>query len=147
MRILATVALSFLALGCTAAVTTALPSDTLRLRTGGAPFEAQFIVELSASGLLQARRFGPPHVVSREVELHLSTTQAAELLSLASQSIDFSAGCGQVADGTAATMSVTYSGAQQSFSCSGAPKWPIGSNTKAFLSTLNEQLPGDLQVF
>ena len=147
MGIIATVAMCLLALGCSAAKPGVSLPDTLTLKTGGAPFEAQFDVKLAASGLLSVRRYGPPQVTPKTIEIHLSTEQTAMLLSLAARSTDFSVGCGQVADGTMAAMTVTYAGAKQAFSCSGAPKWPVGNNVTAFLSTLNKQLPKDLQVF
>ncbi|WP_399682150.1 hypothetical protein [Xenophilus sp.] len=147
MRIIATVAICFLSLGCSAAGPSVLRTDSLSLKTGGAPFEAQFTVALSASGSLNVRRYGPPHVIPRDEQFHLTTAEAARLLRLAADSTDFGAGCGKVVDGTAAAMEVTFSGASQSFSCAGAPKWPIGAKTADFLSALNKQLPDDLQVF
>ena len=147
MRILATVAISFLAVACSATESGVLPSDSMTLNTGGAPFEAQFTVKLSASGLLNVRRYGPPNVTPRTIELRLSAIQTADLLSIASNSSDFSKGCGQVADGTSASMTVKYSGVERTFSCSGAPKWPVGSNTSTLLSTINKHLPKELQVF
>ena len=147
MKILATFALSLLACASSFASSGIMPSDGLSLRIGGSPFEAQFTVELSTSGLLKARRFGPPNVTKKSVEIRLSKGQAEELITLASESTDFSSGCGKVADGTAASMTTTYLGVKNTFSCSGAPKWPAGNKTKAFLTTLNKRLPKDLQVF
>jgi phospholipase/lecithinase/hemolysin len=147
MRIIATVAICFLSLGCSAAEPSLLPTDSLTLKTGGAPFEAQFTVTLSAGGLLNVRRYGPPHVIPRDEKFHLTSANAARLLSLAADSTDFAAGCDKVVDGTAAAMEITFSGSSQSFSCAGAPKWPIGAKTATFLSALNNQLPDDLQVF
>src|SRR5690606_25653585 len=75
MRIIATVAICFLSLGCSAAGPSVLRTDSLSLKTGGAPFEAQFTVALSASGSLNVRRYGPPHVIPRDEQFHLTTAE------------------------------------------------------------------------
>ena len=147
MRTFAASVLCILLAGCDPGPQELMSTDSLSLRTGGSPNDAQFTVEIAAKGLLRVHRFGPPHIKERTFELHLPAERVAALLSLASNSTDFSAGCGQVADGTAATMTVIYIGNRKSFSCTGAEKWPAGPSTLAFLSSLNQQLPKDLQVF
>ena len=145
MHIFAIVALIILSAGCTAAGPNA-STDSLVLQTGGAAFEAQFETQLSADGMLRVRRYGPPHVTPRKVEKLLPAARAAALFSLAARATDFSAGCGKVADGTNAAMTVNYAGNKHTFSCTGASHWPTGKNTTTFLSTLNNDLPHDLQV-
>lgn len=147
MKALAAAALSLLAMSGIAAPPELPPPDALSLKTGGSPLDARFTVELSAAGLLKVHRGGPPHVEARTIELRIPSAETSALLSLASRSEDFPEGCGHVADGTAATMTVTYAGVRKTFSCIGAHRWPNGRSTREFLSALNRRLPAEMQVF
>jgi hypothetical protein len=121
--------------------------DALTLKSGGSIFEGRFKVQLSAAGQLDVAKSATPNSRARSIKRKLTRAQSGEIFLLASQSIDFRKGCGQVADGTNAGMTVTYGGINHSFSCQGAAKWPRGAATRKLLSAINRHLPAGLRVF
>lgn len=121
--------------------------DSLVLRTGGSPFEPAFTVRLSASGSLNVTKTRTVDTAAAEFKGELDTTQRENIFALASNSADFTVGCGQVVDGTSSRMKVVFKGSEHTFSCNNAPQWPIGHATATFLKALNLLLPKDMQVF
>ena len=129
------------------------PRSLLLMTGGGLPGSARFQVELSESGLLRVTKESMP--ISEKGELtkvtatKTLTDQDQDLLfALASNADDFSSKTsGAWADGTNAALLIKVGSQSTKRECTNAPKWPVGSKTKAFLSELNKHLPLEMRVF
>lgn len=131
-----------LATGVTAAAT----GSRFELQTWGMPGSPRFTVTLSRAGDLTVVRESLERAAKRAVK-RLSPEAADALASMAELSLDFSTGCGTVADGTSARLTVETRSGPTTRLCEMAERWPLGEKTKLFLARINSYLPMDLHVF
>lgn len=138
------IGLLFLILPTVPAATTA--GTRFQLQTWGMPGSPRFTVTLSGAGDLTVVREMLERAAKRAVK-RLSPDKAEALARMAELAIDFSSGCGGVADGTSARLTVEIESGPTTRLCERAGRWPLGEKTKSFIDSINSYLPMDLHVF
>ena len=138
------IGLLFLILPTATAAST--PGTRFQLQTWGMPGSPRFTVTLSRVGDLTVVRELQERAAKRAVK-RLSPDKADALARMAEMAVDFSSGCGAVADGTSARMTVETQIGPTTRLCEMAGRWPLGEKTKLFIDSINSYLPMDLHVF
>jgi hypothetical protein len=123
-------------------------AESLRMYVGGGlPGSEAFDVSLHAGRLIVTRSSLPitrRGLTTSSVTGHLSASAEHDLVVVAQNAAtDFAQGCGAVADGTVASLSV---GGHELAQCQGAPQWPTGPRTRLLLRAINANLPTSIQV-
>ena len=142
----------FFAVSASACASQTVAQESLQIKTGGGVTGPFISLSLQSSGELSVTRESMPFADTKsglttiEFEEHLDPAETARLFQLAQSATDFSQGCGLVAHGTDARLSLQLSQQRIDFECAGAIKWPTGPLTKSLVDSLNQRLPKKFQV-
>ena len=142
----------FLFITCISATVALAADPVLTLSTWGKPGDTRFVVELFTDGRLRVERDAPPftsegQLTKKTVERWVSRTRIRKLLRLAAEAKDFAAGCGEVSDGTSASMVLVEEGKTTRRNCRNADVWPNGRKARALLNAINAIVPGEMRVY